>query len=1350
MSLFGDDEWTGFAARPRRPVAYPLDHLQAVCAAAGSDLNAPSALHAASAAAAAAGAAVAASSAEYVEGAAEWRRLDDEVRRPLDQRGAEHLVLSAEKTSATRFLRPLCARSSCLRMLTPTCTASSPPPLSSHPQVRACASRLCSGEYDAILSSPFARAVLRPLGAGEGDAAALGTGMGPSGPFAGASPALVRLARAVRERAYEAVCQLEADGYADDGGGIDTPQHTTALGLVLVAAACLALFAQANYTGPDLPVPEGGGDGAGGHVARVPLLASVLLRASEGAGATAASSAAAAAANPAGQAAEQQEEEEEKEEEGLEELPTMSGLLAPLTPLHRALLTSLRVDGFEAYEMVLVPEYLVAARAILLALCPPSSGDVLAGRYGARRAAAAAADADAPDDDDDKGGDDDDDGRPSGEEDAAEEEAASEALRRGKKLGKVVDSLYLARWLAGRCAEVHQRSLVDREPSVSLWRECRGHFARAAAHLLPGLDGAFLDTDRFDASLLARPVERGLSLALRSVGPDEAADLRARFALEWGMAQHFFGKATAAKASFLIAKREVGLRARLTGALGKRTKYQQFSLSQLVLRARGRDRAEPEGGRAAAAGAAAAEAAAEGAAPAALAEGVAAASSSVDEPAAVVPTTSMASGVRSVQISEVDADTYLLETIAFTKPGEEDGGDAGTAAPAAAAAAAAPAADTAPAAAEAAPADDSSSSSPFPSSPSLFQVDDGDVEDGPLGPLEQCVVLALSVDINNHSPADGLTQEQMRPFVARVLEDANAAPAPAGARTAAAAHSSPRTPHALWLTHSTALLLKSLLESENYRLAERAVLQLQALVDQHTNKLTVLQSRSDEVERNSAPAAVRLSHLFCLAWPPRWDLQRQCADRYRKLGAGRAALALYEELALWDDIIQCYVAMDRVKRAAKLVRQRLAVDPTPYLYCILGVVTDADEPFRTAIEVAGGKYPKADLALGRRMFQRAEFDAAGPLLRKGLRGCPGADKEWYLLGVLSMRGDDYPGALEAFSRVVQLDSTRADAWSNLGAIHLQLKSWTRGYSAYEQALRADKRDWRVWSNFLVACIRIKNYSRAITVMHTLVDLYKQKATGREGDEGGDGVDIQCLGVLVTEVVKSMLEQKERDRVVAEGREAVEEQAREGARAGGGEGGSIPAPEAPQSSSFVAPPPPLSTALFDEEDESGAGDASSSSAPASSASAEAAPLVHVDIGGSPASVHLDKTAKLLGHITSAISRAPAVWGLYAILEDARGRLPEALECRLRQCRAIQAAGWEKVPEAVLALASASRAVVRDYQRVRQGTRDGADAAAMHVRTLLGRIEAAEVCVGCEGHEQLKRLLEGIPTVGAGEG
>lgn len=143
-----------------------------------------------------------------------------------------------------------------------------------------------------------------------------------------------------------------------------------------------------------------------------------------------------------------------------------------------------------------------------------------------------------------------------------------------------------------------------------------------------------------------------------------------------------------------------------------------------------------------------------------------------------------------------------------------------------------------------------------------------------LTPLEQSVILALCLDIANSNARDGLTAEEMVPYVERVLQ----------------------TP-ANWMVYSTALLERSWLDFESPYGRERAVLQLQvrhpswlvtlsslnsclraaylcvglteakgymhgavvwqALVDQHGTRLTLTQASSDVVA-DSAPAQERL------------------------------------------------------------------------------------------------------------------------------------------------------------------------------------------------------------------------------------------------------------------------------------------------------------------------------------------------------------------------------------------------------------------------------------------------------------------------------------------------------------
>ena len=74
-------------------------------------------------------------------------------------------------------------------------------------------------------------------------------------------------------------------------------------------------------------------------------------------------------------------------------------------------------------------------------------------------------------------------------------------------------------------------------------------------------------------------------------------DLAGRLLLEQGLLEHHFTHDKSAADHFVRAARATGLRYELTGALGKRTKFQQTELSQLVLLAESRTREETGDGR---------------------------------------------------------------------------------------------------------------------------------------------------------------------------------------------------------------------------------------------------------------------------------------------------------------------------------------------------------------------------------------------------------------------------------------------------------------------------------------------------------------------------------------------------------------------------------------------------------------------------------------------------------------------------------------------------------------------------------------------------------------------------------
>ena len=169
-------------------------------------------------------------------------------------------------------------------------------------------------------------------------------------------------------------------------------------------------------------------------------------------------------------------------------------------------------------------------------------------------------------------------------------------------------------------------------------------------------------------------------------------------------------------------------------------------------------------------------------------------------------------------------------------------------------------------------------------------IDDVD-KGGDLHPIDQALILLLCLDVSNENPEDGLTREEMSPYVERVLMKAQN-----------------------WMIYSTGLLERSWLEYEKRRTMDRAMLQIQALLDQHTTKLTISQSTKKSIEE-SAPVQDRIEYLYCLVYPSQYELKVDLAFRYLRCQVFVSALNLFKELELWDEVVKCYQLLEKPHRA---------------------------------------------------------------------------------------------------------------------------------------------------------------------------------------------------------------------------------------------------------------------------------------------------------------------------------------------------------------------------------------------------------------------------------------------------
>jgi tetratricopeptide (TPR) repeat protein len=480
-----------------------------------------------------------------------------------------------------------------------------------------------------------------------------------------------------------------------------------------------------------------------------------------------------------------------------------------------------------------------------------------------------------------------------------------------------------------------------------------------------------LRASRIHQAVLDEPVPFPPSIAedLASLyeGIASEGDLAGRLALEHGLLEHQTKQDRAAAELFVKAARYTGLEYELTGALGKRTKFQETDVTQLVLLAESRlldDELE-----------------------------VGQESGDRREDQAKSRESGDRNGVEATPLENVPEtlalnDDTLLEQTAFT------------------------------------------SSSAGSGRSKLMHLDPS--SQPALHPLDQSILLSLCLNVKNTSPSHGLTAEQMKPYVARVI-------------------SHPKN----WSVHTMALLLRARLEADRTRTVERSVLQLQALVDQ--------------MPTADAPLSERLYYIYNLPMPSKWELQKELALRFLTLGIVRSALEIFERLEMWEEAVKCWSALERPESGISIVRdllegrkeesdmvimrgkttsesRRPAFDSAreAKLWCLLGDLEpqNALEHYNHAWEVSGRKSGRAMRSLGGYHFSHQNFSKAIECLTLGAHINPLLSRPWFILGCSCIKEERWEEARDAFVRCVSLDEEDGESWNNLASVYLRMDSGT--------------------------------------------------------------------------------------------------------------------------------------------------------------------------------------------------------------------------------------------------------------------------------------------------------------------
>ncbi|XP_067012232.2 tetratricopeptide repeat protein 27 isoform X2 [Anabrus simplex] len=273
-------------------------------------------------------------------------------------------------------------------------------------------------------------------------------------------------------------------------------------------------------------------------------------------------------------------------------------------------------------------------------------------------------------------------------------------------------------------------------------------------------------------------------------------------------------------------------------------------------------------------------------------------------------------------------------------------------------------------------------------------------------PVQQAVVLGMFVQTQKSQPVDELADEELLPYLQCVLIRPQ-----------------------WWSLQMAALLFRSRLESKHSRTVERALTQMQDLVD--------------NISYEEPEVRERLWGLFSSHLPPYWQLEADLARLLVSLGSVNSALDVFLRLHMWDEVISCYTLLQLRHKAAEVIRQELAKKETVKLWCLLGDATDDPAHYKTAWELSGQRSGRAQRHWGLFYFRRKQnFEAWNNLAKayvktghkarawKALQEALKCNYEnwrvWDNLLVVSTDCGEFEEVIRAYHRILDLKGKHVD------------------------------------------------------------------------------------------------------------------------------------------------------------------------------------------------------------------------------------------------------------------------------------------------------------------------------------
>ncbi|MCJ1359058.1 MAG: hypothetical protein MMC33_009058 [Icmadophila ericetorum] len=214
----------------------------------------------------------------------------------------------------------------------------------------------------------------------------------------------------------------------------------------------------------------------------------------------------------------------------------------------------------------------------------------------------------------------------------------------------------------------------------------------------------------------------------------------------------------------------------------------------------------------------------------------------------------------------------------------------------------------------------------------------------------------------------------------------------------------------------------------------------------------------------------------------------------------------------------------------------------PRLFCILGDIDKSPSLYERAWEVSKQRYARAQRSLGKHYLSINDFPKAEIAYSKSLKINPLNASTWFALGCIRLELQDFPGAVDAFGRTVQIEQEDAEAWSNLAAALLRLpvsepapissplsyenentirqeersdpeRHTKEAFVALKRAATLNRNSHRIWQNVLNVSARLSPppFTDIIIAQQRLIEL-------RGSAEGESCIDTEIMEGVLSHVI----------------------------------------------------------------------------------------------------------------------------------------------------------------------------------------------------------------------------------------